>query len=487
MWRSVIVLAVGCGSTVTTASPDGGTPADSTPVTTYRDPLVHESRLPTVGGIEILESLALPDGKLVFCTNLQGLIIADASNTASLRTIASLRVSAMAPKERPGCQHVASDGALVYATNRGSDPAPFIAAFDLATNAEVAVLTDPARSFEGIAAGNGKVYAAEHDLGIAVYERAGSTFTRTGSLSDPKLANPFGLALRGTTLYVADSRTGVAVIDVSAATPRLVGHVAVPGAAQSIVVDGEHAFVAASSGGLVVVNVKDPAAPRVVATADTPGTATQIAFAKGHVYVADWTDLRVFDVSDPQKPRLVTTERPPTSDNFARVLGVAARDDHAFVGEWTAMHAYKLDPTATAPDVSLSLPSIEIGITPSGGTQTGSIEVHNDGNQPLVVSSVEASGAGFAVTDKSFTIPPNDKRELTVTFTSAGVPSAGSLTLTTDDPDELRVVVPVAANRPGPGVGDLAPPVEVDVLGASPFKLADARGKVVLLAYFATF
>jgi len=489
-----MAVAMGCGSS---ASPEAGgndaaVPADTAPATTYRDPLVHRGSIATTGGIEILESLALADGKLVFCTNLQGLQIADASDPAAMRTIAALRSSTTGAKERPGCQHVAFDGELVYATNRGSEyhPAPYIAAFDLKRSppAQVAVFTDSARSFEGIAAASGKIFVAEHDRGISVYERQGAAFVTLGNLNDAKLMNATGVALRGTLLYVADPRSGIAVVDVSnPAAPKLTGHVATPGAPQSIVVDGTHAYVAASSAGLVVVDIADPAAPRVVANAGTPGTATQLAYAKGYVYLADWNDVRVFDVHDPGKPRLVTTERPPTSGNFARVLGVAARDGHAFIGEWTGMHGYTLDATATAPDISLSLPSIEIGTTAAGSSTTASLEIHNDGNEPLVVRSIEVAAAGFSVADRSLTIAPGAKHDLVVQFASAGTPAVGTVTLNTDDPDEPSVLVRVAANRPGIGVGDPAPSVEVDVLAATPFKLADARGSVVLLAYFATF
>jgi hypothetical protein len=57
-------------------------------------------------------------------------------------------------------------------------------------------------------------------------------------------------------------------------------------------------------GGLVVMDISDPAAPGYITSIDTQGEPQSIAFASGYVYLPDgWTDkMLIFDVSTPENP-----------------------------------------------------------------------------------------------------------------------------------------------------------------------------------------
>ena len=91
---------------------------------------------------------------------------------------------------------------------------------------------------------------------------------------------------------------------------------------------------------IAIVNVADPATPKVIATADTPGPALRVAYSAGHLFVAAWTDARVYDVTNPANPvflgavRLTTDVAYPDDAHppvTARTKGIAAEGNDVFL------------------------------------------------------------------------------------------------------------------------------------------------------------
>ncbi|MBM3879681.1 MAG: hypothetical protein FJ387_08170 [Verrucomicrobia bacterium] len=110
------------------------------------------------------------------------------------------------------------------------------------------------------------------------------------------------VAVQGQYAYVAASEGGLIIIDVSdPANPVRVGGTS--GAASRVTVSGNYAYVAAYGLGLEVINVSNPANPVRVGGVDTSGSAEGVAVAGDHAYVADFdAGLQVIDVSDPANP-----------------------------------------------------------------------------------------------------------------------------------------------------------------------------------------
>jgi hypothetical protein len=262
----------------------------------------------------------------------------------------------------------------------------------------------------------------------------------------------------------------------------------IDGAAQAVEVKEGVAFVALGPSGLLLADVSNPDAPAVLARAPTGGTAVQVAVSGGrHAFVANWSDARVFDVSDPKRPVLVATERIVTGA-FSRVLGIGARGDFAFLGEWTGLYSYELHPNRKAPDLVLSENALEFGRVAKGKTRARVIIAENGGTAPLVSWSLVTSGEGFSVDRSSFVLAPGERKALEVTYRAdSDELVTGGLQIASDDPDEPVRAVALAAGRAGAGVGDPAPEVEVALLGGGTWRSADHRGSVRVLAYFATF
>ena len=487
-----LALAFACSSEgPATQPPDADADADAGPIEPgeYEDPLVLLSRMPGSTFIEIQEVRARADGTVGFCTGVQGLRIIDASSGNSMQSRGSIGSSLGNPRF-PRCQHLAFDGDMVYVTNKGDEiqPTPFISAVSVAGQLrEVATHTKAGRTFEGIAAAEGIVYAAMHSDGLAILRRSGDRFDELGTVGG--LTNAWGVAARGTTVYVADGAGGLAVIDASAPSQaRVVGRVETGGVAQSVVLDGDTAFVAAGSVGLVAIDVSNPQQPAALSTTDTPGSAMQVAISNGRAYIADWNDIRVIDVSDPSAPAPLASERIETDEPFSRVLGLDVRGETVFAGEWTGLYAYEFKPERSAPDIGVAGDTVEFGNVDTGETDAVAVILRNDGNEPLVAYELETVDGPFDVNDTSLVLAPGERGVVEVTYSpKTGLEDHGELIIRSDDPDEGKRRVPLVGNRLGFGVGDTAENVRVRLLGGGVFNSEQEAGNIVVLAYFATF
>jgi hypothetical protein len=143
------------------------------------------------------------------------------------------------------------------------------------------------------------------------------------------------LAVQGTLLYVADgdvANGGLRIIDatdpaapvetgflpLSSVTGDAADRVPSP-RAEAVAVFGDRAVLAAGTGGLLVIDVGDPAAPVVVGAYATPGRAADVAVAGATAYLIDG-DLRIIDVSNPTAPALVGFYDLPPGPEEAHVV-----------------------------------------------------------------------------------------------------------------------------------------------------------------------
>ena len=452
----------------------------------YEDNFVRLQRLETSTFIEILEVRAIDD-RVFMCTAVQGLIMIDPSDPSDMRRVGEA-ASSLGSGQYPRCQHLAVLGDAVYISNRGDEiqPQPFITAFDM-DGVEGASYVEAGIAFEGMTAADGKLYSAVHAGGVRILD---PDLNLLGSVDG--LTNAWSVAVDGDALYVADGSAGLAIADVSdPAQATIVGRLPIAGPAQYVEIDRERdiAYVAAGALGVVVVDVSDPAAPVELAVADTPGSALGVALAGGHAFVADWNDARVYDMSDPASPALVATEHINVGGSFPRVLAVGARDDVAFLGEWTGLYSYRLLPDRPAADIRAHDSRFDAGVLTPNDAYGAGLLVSNDGARTLNIHHVELTGPElFPISEAPISIAPGETRSIEVGMVAAGTSVvSGTVTLHSDDPDEPSVNIEMRANTPGIGVGAPAPDVVLDLVEGGSWDLRDHQGEVVVLAYFATF
>ena len=461
------------------------------------DPLVLNTRYTRNGnpGPDFVEILDVEiAGNIVYlCTSTQGLLVVD-------RTLPDLPI--IGQETLPGtaaggrCQHVVIDGTRLVLAHRGDEiwDTSYYRTYDV-SDPRIPMQLDhvdtDGPSFEGLAVLGGDRYAvAMHSDGLAILDWDGAGLRRVGQVGG--LVNAWEAEPVGDRLYVSDDTGGVVVVDATnPAAPTIVGQIALPGSVKHVEPGDGVLFASAGSEGVHVLDLADPDAPTLLTTIDTTGSAVVSALARGHLFVGDWNDVRIYDVTDPAAPRLLGGESPPVADAFPRVLAIDAIDDRVYVGEWSGLYDYTFVPGVAAPDIRANNFAIQYPPTGPGEVSAASLIITNDGPFPLEITSIEASGA-FNALGSTLTIDPGENDFVEVRFESQTTSTArGTLTLVSNDPDESNLLVDLAGNVPGIGVGDSILGQGwswVDVqTGTQMFTPESMQGNVVLLSYFATF
>lgn len=166
-------------------------------------------------------------------------------------------------------------------------------------------------------------------------------------------------------------------------SPGALSFVPIPGYANGVAVSGDFAFVASGSTGLQVVSLSaDRRTPAVVASLNIGATSNDITLAGNMAYLATTGGLKVVDVSTPTAPRLLGT--------FAGVgnaLGVKVRGTTAFVTGGSSLFV-----------VSVANPGamIQAGSLNVGGT-AWNVELDPTRN----LAAVAAGAAGLKLVDVS--------------------------------------------------------------------------------------
>ena len=454
------------------------------------DPLVLHAE---ARGVEVSEVQTV-GSFVLYCNGIGGLFFTDASNPGG--PTPPVRIdSALSHPQFPRCQHTSGTldgtGALdrVAFTNKGDElqPTPFVSVVEVSTGAELGPFVSPGVSFEGVAMRDDLVFAAAHGDGLFILEVEAGDLVERARLDG--FENAWGLELLGNTLVVADGTGGIKLVDVSDPTaPAFVGALDLPGASLDVEIDAatQLAYLAAGGSG---VHVVDLAGPDLVTTIDTPGSALQVALAGERIYVADWNDVRLYDVADPAAVVALGKERPQVESAFPRVLGIAARDDAVFVGEWTKLWIYEPQFDVGAPDIQLSVRDVIFETTPVGETTSKAIIVENVGALPLEVSEIKIPGP-FTASPSSLVVAPGQASLVELLFTPVNdTLESHTLTVCSNDIDEPERDVFVFGNPPpgGTTIGGPAPETRVNLVEGGQLDVAELRGNVVLLAYFATF
>ena len=457
--------------------------------------------------VEILDVEHVGD-YIFMCAGTKGLAIYHAAGLNYIVHKGNLGSSAH--NSFPRCQHIAfstlpdnvGTGVVeLFVTNRGDEtqPMPWIKRIrfdkgisDVAENHSATLLpvvdTLPGeaatRSYEGVVWHNDVLYAAVHKSGVVAIDTSADKMNSLGTTDVGANAYDLGIS-GGGDLVVATLDKGLFVYDLTdPAAPALKGSVKGAAGLTRLAVDGDTAYAAGGAGGVEIFDVSDAAAPALLSTLDTPGTAMDVNVSDGLLAIANWTDLRIADVSDPVKPWLLAVETVPSANKFSRVLTADITGDMVYAGEWTALLSYQVDPANTPADIYLAQTELQFA---ADNASLGLIVV-NEGLQTLEVSA--ATDEKYTVDPGSLTVEPGGKGLFEVK--ANGQPLQSQLKLTTNDPDEGKVKVLLGKSGSGSGidVGSTIPSSwqVVDTATQQPKALVDMiKGKVAVLAYFATF
>ncbi len=173
-----------------------------------------------------------------------------------------------------------------------------------------------------------------------------------------------GVAVSGHTAIIADHLGGIIQVDISdPANPVPVDYSDTPGVARFVKIDGNYCYVADDSNGLVIYRFDPTSGLAYQGTVNTPGNANCVDIAGHLAFVADDSGgLQIIDISDPTDPTITGSVA-----NGVLMRGVSVSGKYAFVANYsTGMTVVDIsDPTDPTVVTSLSTTSAR-GIDVSG-------------------------------------------------------------------------------------------------------------------------
>jgi hypothetical protein len=131
------------------------------------------------------------------------------------------------------------------------------------------------------------------------------------------------VAFSGNHAFVNAVYGGLIVLDISDPLhPTRSGSYDVSNYTMDLAVAGTYVYITHITNGLLVFNVSDPASPALVGTCDTPGDASDVAIAGNYAFIADGSGgFQVVDISDPASPTIAGSVGVPGSPIAVVVSG----------------------------------------------------------------------------------------------------------------------------------------------------------------------
>ncbi|MDB9535207.1 DUF4347 domain-containing protein [Dolichospermum planctonicum CS-1226] len=145
-----------------------------------------------------------------------------------------------------------------------------------------------------------------------------------------KISNGQGVQVVGNYAYVADSSSGLQIIDISNPTAlTLKGNYDTSGSAYDVQIVGNYAYVADGASGLQIIDISNPTAPTLKGNYNTSGSANGVQVVGNYAYVADGASgLQIIDISNPTTPTLKGNY-----DTSGLALGVQVVGNYAYVAD----------------------------------------------------------------------------------------------------------------------------------------------------------
>jgi len=205
--------------------------------------------------------------------------------------------------------------------------------------------------------------------------------------------------------------------------------------------------------GTVTVGKKTTQNVSVTNTGTVSVNITQATFSNSQFALSGTTLPMALGVAQSGSLSVVVT--PTAAGNVSGTLTVTG--DGGSTPATVALSANAVG--ASQPQISLSQSSINFGTVSVGSTGNSSLVISNLGSAPLTVSVIGVTGAGFAVSGVTTpaTINPSSSATLGVTFTPAAASAAsGSITITSNDPTNPTLAVPLSGTGSNTAAGQLS-------------------------------
>ena len=239
-----------------------------------------------------LRSVAVQDTYAYAGLPGSGMVVVD------IATPAAPRQAALVPGDGAGCGadrpelggRVAVNGRQAYVAGQNHGLSVFDVSAPEQPRALVTVL-DPFGCGMAVDVARAHVYVAAYDAGLRILDHASGRLV--GAVEAPGVRD---VAVAGQTAYLVDADS-LWIVDVARPyAPATLARLPLPDTSVlGVTIVGPYAFVAGGHGGLRIVDVSDPAAPKLAGALDTPGTVWDVAVEGTRAYLADAGALRIVD------------------------------------------------------------------------------------------------------------------------------------------------------------------------------------------------
>jgi len=140
----------------------------------------------------------------------------------------------------------------------------------------------------------------------------------------------FSVTLKGNYAYIADGSDGLMIANVTDPTaPTLEENYDTDGYAEDVAVKGNYAYIADGSDGLTIANVTDPTAPAIEGCYDNAYSAWDVDIEGNYAYICSGYGLIIANITEPEASKF--TGSYDTMEVFGNY--VAVKGDYAYVAD----------------------------------------------------------------------------------------------------------------------------------------------------------
>jgi len=299
------------------------------------------------------------------------------------------------------------------------------------------------RFSEGLAIDGDYLYAAHHADGIEIYDLSVNPAEPTvvGNITTG-FTDAWAVFPAANTLYVADGRGGLKVVDISnKAHPSITWSedpTTSPGNMMDVVAVGGYVYGACGGQGIAVYK-KNAFDQRTVTMVN--GTPQALALmARGDIAVAGRSWIHVISPDGAGGFDLLASERMirRAGDNGLMVriaADILVEGNQIVSASWDQVDVYELmdDTSDNQPDVLFGKQMVNFGVD----GRSESIKIENQGTARLRFGQPQIKSKGnFQATLSKEWVPPGDFAWLNITHDGQGTDTRAQITIQTNDPDE---------------------------------------------------
>ena len=263
---------------------------------------------------------------------------------------------------------------------------------------------------------------------------------------------------------------------------NLLATVELSNAIKDIAVDSGYLYAAVGSDGVVAINIMVNVTPQIIDVYNTSAMANRLDIFDGNkVAVSDWDDVEVLSLDFD----LGLLDLVGYKNTTRRTMAITSKDNYIYSAEWNSVQVFEFG-EINGPDLDLSAYELNFPYVESGESYTLSLDVINNGNQSLDISTAYLTNNEFTSSPLE-NLDPGESQTVDVTYTANSINSSGSYRIFSNDTDQSEVLCEVNGNINGANIGDQAPDFELPIVanGTGNYRLSDHLGEVIVLAFFA--